>query len=325
MNVLVTGIDGFVGNHLMNALVMNPAYKIFGTIHKPTSPPVPLQPLHPSVTVIDTDITDLQAVKHAFDESKPEKVFHLAGQAFVPRSINDPLTTYRTNIDGTLNVLESLRFYTKELHSPCTALIVCSGEVYGEITPELLPVTENAPLRPANPYAVSKACADMLSRQYRSTYGLDIVVARPFNHLGPGQSELFVGSAFAKQVAEIKLGIREPRMTVGNLEPQRDFTDVRDVVLAYLQLVEKPMKYPVYNICRGQSISIREILEILFEFGGIHPEVIPDPARIRKNEIPKIAGDSTRLFRETGWKSRIPIRQTLADLLAYWEQRLRKA
>jgi GDP-4-dehydro-6-deoxy-D-mannose reductase len=322
MNVLVTGIDGFVGNHLMNALAANPVYKIFGTIHKPTSPPVPYQPLLPSVAVIDTDISDIQSVKSALSQARPEKVYHLAGQAFVPRSIEDPLTTYRTNIDGTLNILEALRLYTKASGTKCSMLVVCSGEVYGEITPELLPVNEETPLRPANPYAVSKACADMLARQYRSTYGLDIVVARPFNHLGPGQSELFVGSAFAKQVVEIKLGLREPKMSVGNLDPRRDFTDVRDVVRAYLQMLDRPMNFPVYNISQGSSISVKELLNIMIEFSGIHPEIMQDPSRMRKKEIPEIVGDSSRLFRETGWKPLIPIRQTLSDLLSYWENRL---
>ncbi|MFI5251584.1 MAG: GDP-mannose 4,6-dehydratase [Bacteroidota bacterium] len=322
MNVLVTGIDGFVGSHLTNALLTFPEYTIFGTIHKPTSPAIPLQPLHRAVTLIDTDITELESVKAAVSRANPDKIFHLAGQAFVPRSVEDPVTTYRTNIDGTLNLLDAVRTYSEKQKKRCALLIVGSGEVYGDVTPDMLPVSEDIPLRPSNPYAVSKACGDMIARQYRSTYGMEIVVARPFNHLGPGQRDLFVGSAFAKQVVEIKLGLRDRKLFVGNLDPERDFTDARDVVQAYIKLLEKPRPYPVYNICSGQSMAISKLLDILIEMSGINAEIVTDPSRIRKQEIPKIIGDCSRLRQETGWKPIISIRQTLSDILKYWEQML---
>ena len=325
MNVLVTGIDGFVGNHLTSALVAVPGDKIFGTIHKPTSPPGAAQALPPTVELIDTNIADLKSVEDAIFGSRPAKIFHLAGQAFVPRSIEDPLTTFHTNINGTLNILEAVRKYTRDTKLQCTVLVISSGEVYGDVTPEMLPVNEDAPLRPSNPYAVSKACADMLTRQYRKTFGLDAIVARPFNHLGPGQSELFVGSAFAKQVIEIKLGIREPKMSVGNLDPKRDFTDVRDVVQAYVKLLENPRKNPVYNICTGQSISIQHLLDIMIEFSGISPEISADPSRVRKQEIPDIVGNSSLLKNETDWSPGIPIRQTVRDLLDYWEKKISRS
>ena len=321
MNVLVTGIDGFVGRHLTNALLENTAHRIFGTVHKPTAPAY-VVPLSPSVTPIDTNISDLRSVEKAIYDSRPIKLFHLAGQAFVPRSVEDPLTTFHTNINGTLNILEAVRKYTNDTGAKCSVLIVCSGEVYGDVTEEMLPVDEEAPLRPSNPYAVSKACADMLGRQYRTTFGVDAIVARPFNHLGPGQSELFVGSAFAKQVIEIKLGLRKPILLVGNLEPERDFTDARDVVQAYARLLEQPRTHPVYNICTGKSISVKKLLDLMIEQCGIRPEIIRDPSKIRKQEIPKIVGNSSRLKDETGWAPTIPITQTVRDLLTYWEQTL---
>jgi GDP-4-dehydro-6-deoxy-D-mannose reductase len=165
----------------------------------------------------------------------------------------------------------------------------------------------------------------MLARQYRKTFGLDVVVARPFNHLGPGQNELFVGSAFAKQVAEIKAGKREPKIYVGNLDPERDFTDVRDVVRAYIALSSERQKEDVFNICTGTSVSIQRVLHLLIRTSGIEAEIIADPERARRNEIPRIVGDSSRLRHATGWKPEVPLEQTVRDLLAYWEERVGKA
>ncbi len=275
------------------------------------------------IRFIETDVTKFEQVQEAIHSFKPSKVFHLAGQAFVPVSFEDPVSTFKTNIEGTLNVLEAVRQYTKAEGRQCSILVISSGEVYGRGSGEGCPIDEITPLRPGNPYAASKACADLIAQQYRSAFGIDVVVARPFNHLGPRQSELFVGSSLAKQIAEVKLGRREQKLLVGNLDPQRDFTDVRDVVRAYITILERPRKHPVYNVCSGRAISIRSIVDLLCERSGLKVQIVVDPGRQRRDEIPKIIGSFERLHGETGWAPAIPLEKTLDDLLLYWETRLR--
>ena len=184
---------------------------------------------------------------------------------------------------------------------------------------------ETMPLSPTNPYATSKACVDLIAQQYRSAFGLDVVVVRPFNHLGPRQSELFVGSAMAKQVAEIRLGKSSPRLHVGNLHPERDFTDVRDVVQAYIKLLDARHDYGVYNVSSQRAVSIRALVNALCEIAGVKVEIVADKIRQRSSEILKIIGSSERLRTATGWTPKISLHQTLSDLLAYWEDRLSRS
>ena len=322
MNILVTGIDGFVGSHLAEALLRLPGIQLFGTVRSSSGH---INRLQPGITAIPTEITDPQQVQHAIEAARPEKIFHVAGQAFVPLSITQPVETFRTNIDGTLNVLEAVRTYTQSSKHPCRLLVVSSGEVYGAVRQDQLPIDETKPLQPSNPYAASKACADLLALQYRNTFGCDVVVARPFNHLGPRQSEWFVGSAFAKQIAEIKMGKREPKLFVGNLEPKRDFTDVRDVVRAYIAMLDHTLHDPVFNICSGTTVAIKDLLQTLLQLSGIQVEILPDPKRQRTNEIPVIVGTAARLRLATGWTPAIALSETLSDLLAYWEDRVRQS
>jgi GDP-4-dehydro-6-deoxy-D-mannose reductase len=324
MNVLVTGIDGFVGRHLAAALLRIPDIHLYGTVRDLTAARASMR-YGANVTLLQADVTELDHIRAAITTSAPEKIFHLAGQAFVPVSIANPRETFHTNVVGTLNILETLRERNDTRKNSSSVLVVSSGEVYGAVHPENLPINEQAPLNPANPYAVSKACVDMIAQQYRATFGIDVVVARPFNHLGPGQSQSFVGSAFAKQIAEIKLGKHPPELHVGNLDPQRDFTDVRDVVQAYIQLLQHPQKFSVFNVCSGTAVPVKKILECLCEISGVKLTVLPDPARLRSNEIPKILGDATRLRTATGWKPTIPLEQTLNDIFLYWEDIVRRS
>ncbi|MGA2623440.1 MAG: GDP-mannose 4,6-dehydratase [Bacteroidota bacterium] len=322
MNVLVTGIDGFVGSHLAEALLSDPEIQVCGTAYGPRQPDNPTLS-HSGIRFVPTDVTNFEQVQEAIVSFMPSKVFHLAGQAFVPVSFEDPVSTFKTNVEGTLNVLEAVRRYMKAEGRLCSTLVISSGEVYGGGPEERLPIDETTPLRPGNPYAASKACADLIAQQYRSSFGIDVVVARPFNHLGPRQSELFVGSSLARQIAEMKLGRREQKLLVGNLDPQRDFTDVRDVVHAYIKILEQPRKHPVYNVCSGRAISIRSIVDLLCERSGLKMQIVVDPGRQRRDEIPKITGSFARLHDETGWAPTIPLEKTVADLLEYWETRLR--
>jgi GDP-4-dehydro-6-deoxy-D-mannose reductase len=320
MNILVTGIDGFVGSHLTEALIDIPEAKVFGII-RDSVPSSLVEHLKSKIEFIKCDITDAVGFFKAIESSKPEKIFHLAGQAFVPQSIQDPLGTFRVNINGGINLLEAVR----KQNLRCSILIVSSGEVYGNVSIDWLPIDELCPLNPGNPYAASKASIDLIGQQYRQNFGMDVVVARPFNHLGPRQSELFVGSAFAKQVAEIKLGKREPKIFVGNLEPKRDFTDVRDVVDAYIRLLRQPQSFGVFNICSGKPVRIKEILDMLCELGGVQVEIMTDPDRQRDNDAMNITGSADRLRDATRWKPKIALKDTLRDLLDYWEERIKKA
>jgi GDP-4-dehydro-6-deoxy-D-mannose reductase len=262
-------------------------------------------------------------VERLIRSARPEKIYHLAGQAFVPKSFSQPLETFQANVTGALNVLEAVRQLTAAKELSPSVLIVSSAEVYGAVTEQDLPVSEQLPLRPANPYAASKACADLIAQQYASAFGLNVVIARPFNHLGPGQSDAFVGSAFAKQFAEMALGTRERRLHTGNLAPERDFTDVRDVVRAYALLMESPDRRGVYNICSGNPVSIQHIVDLLSGICGFSVEVVPDESRKRANEVPRISGTAAKLNSAAGWKPEIPLHKTLTDLMSYWKDRLR--
>jgi len=319
MNILVTGIDGFVGSHLAEALTSNPGIRLFGIVEN-KSRVQNLSHLAHNIQLHECDILNAEAVQKVVEAVQPDQLYHLAGQAFVPFSMKSPRDTFRVNIDGGINLLEAIRLR----NSSCAVLIVSSGEVYGAVHPDFLPVTETCPLAPSNPYAASKACIDLIAQQYRRTFKMNVVVARPFNHIGPRQSELFVASAFAKQIAEIKIGRHEARIRVGNLNPKRDFTDVRDIVRAYIALLAKPMNEAVYNICSGKAVSIQEILDTLCEISGINVEISPDPDRMRANEVPLVVGSTARLFAATSWEPKIPLRETLQELLKFWESKLKE-
>jgi GDP-4-dehydro-6-deoxy-D-mannose reductase len=319
MNVLITGIDGFVGSHLAEELLTCPGIRLFGLVEK-IGRTRNLSRIADKIQFHECDITDAGAIKQLIQSIKPDEIYHLAGQAFVPFSIKNPRETFRVNIEGGLSLLEAVRFHVPS----CAVLIVSSGEVYGAVRPEDLPITESCLFAPGNPYAASKACIDLIAQQYKRSYAMRVVVARPFNHIGPRQSELFVASAFAKQIAEIKLGRREPRLHVGNLEPRRDFTDVRDIVCAYRLLLSRPVHEAVFNICSGNAVSVREILDILCTISEVTVEIVPDPERMRNNEVPLVMGSAQRLRSVTSWEPKIPLRETLQSLMQFWIDRIRE-
>jgi len=244
---------------------------------------------------------------------------HLAAQSFVPASVKDPRATYEVNFFGTLNLLQALKaggFRGRMLY-------VGSAEEYGAVRDEDLPVVESCPLRPRTPYGVSKAAAELLCYQWTQDQGFEIVMSRPFNHLGPGQAEHFVVPDFAKQVTEIKLGRREPVLKVGAIDVTRDFTDVRDVVQAYLALMERGESGEAYNVCSGREFSIREILEELIRLAEVKCRIIVDNARLRAVERKRNRGSFEKLAKCTGWNPRITLTESLRDVLAYWELKFR--
>ena len=256
-----------------------------------------------------------------FDVVTPDRVVHLAAQSSVHQSWLDPDGTLRTNLHGTLHLLESLR---RRGQAP-GMLVVGSADEYGAAEAALLPLREDCPLRPNSPYAVSKVAQGALALQYALSFRMPIVRTRTFPHTGPGRGETFAESSFAKQLAEIEYGRRPPVLEVGNLDAVRDFTDVRDVVRAYWLLLERGVSGEVYNVCSGRGIAIRDVVERLTQLARARVELRVDPARLRPSDIPTLVGDPARLRRATGWEPCFPIERTLQDLLDDWRRRIAAA
>jgi len=300
--LMVTGLDGFVGRHVKQAVesLRDGRFQLVearGAI----------------------ELREPATLQQAIEETRPDYVLHLAAQSFIPASVKDPRATYEVNFFGTLNLLQALKaggFRGRMLY-------VGSAEEYGAVRDEDLPVVESCPLRPRTPYGVSKAAAELLCYQWTQDQGFEIVMSRPFNHLGPGQAEHFVVPDFAKQVTEIKLGRREPVLNVGAIDVTRDFTDVRDVVQAYLALMERGESGEAYNVCSGREYSIREILEELIRLAEVECRIIVDNARLRAVERKRNRGSFEKLAKCTGWNPRITLTESLRDVLAYWELKFR--
>ena len=251
-------------------------------------------------------------------ETRPNHVIHLAAQSFVPRSFENPRETFEINFLGTLNLLEALR----DCGFKGRLLYVGSGDQYGRVAEESLPIAETLALFPRNPYAVSKAAAEMLCFQWSQSGDMDVVMARPFNHIGPGQNENFALSGFARQIIEIKLGRREPTILTGDLNVTRDFTDVADVARAYLLLLERGQRGEVYNVCSGKEFNLGHLLQQMLEIAGIRADVLPDPARFRPAEQKRVIGSNAKLHQHTGWQPQIPIEISLQSILNDWETKL---
>lgn len=311
--ILITGATGFAGGHLIDHLLSLGDYEIYGTSRSEHAS------VKEQVHFLKVDLENKDEVKKLLSDIQPEEIYHLAAQANVPQSIKDPQGTFHTNIDSQLNIFDSLR----ELQLTSTKLLlISSGEVYGYVQPEDLPISENTQHRPANPYAVSKIAQDYLGFQYHLSYKMPIIRVRPFNHAGPGQAPAFVMADFAKQVADIEKGRQEPLMRVGNMLAKRDFTDVRDMVRLYPLLLEKGTPGDVYNAGSGISHSAQEILDLLFSYSSVKIQVESDPAKMRPSDIPEIVADSTKVTRVTGWKPEISFEQTVKDTLDYWRAKI---
>jgi GDP-4-dehydro-6-deoxy-D-mannose reductase len=272
----------------------------------------------PGVTLYPVDLRDPLAARALLEEVRPAQIYHLAAQAFVPRSFDDPWDTLENNIRAQLNLILGCL----ALAPPPRLLIVSSAEIYGDCRADELPLREDAPLRPANPYSVSKVAQDMLGLQYFRSHHLPILRARPFNHFGPGQRDGFVAPAFAMQIARIETGQQAAIIRVGELSPQRDFTDVRDIVRAYRLLMERGEPGEAYNVSAGEPRSIQSLLDTLLRYSSADIKVQIDPALVRPVNVPVVYGDSTRLRSVTGWQPTIPFEQTLLDILNDCRQRV---
>ena len=318
MRVLITGITGFVGSHMAEYALTRGA-RVFGSQWRSTTENIDHVGAH--VTLIESDLRDFPSALRLVEQSQPTHVVHLAAQSFVGASWQAPAETLTTNIVSQVNLLEAIRAFKLVPRFLC----VGSSEEYGLVFEDELPIRETNPLRPLSPYAVSKVTQDLLGFQYFKSYGLPIVRSRAFGHEGPRRGEAFVTSSFAKQVAEIEAGLREPVIQVGDLKPRRDYSDVRDIVRGYWLLLEGGEPGEVYNLCSGRSWSIQWVLEFLLDRSRVKGiAVAVDPARLRPSDVMILEGDPTKIEKALGWKTTIPFERTLEDLLEYWRHRVRR-
>jgi len=310
----ITGIAGFVGSHLAE-LLLKRGFTVYGLLRSRSSRNH-IDPIINKLHLEDADILDSHSIYTTISRIKPDYIFHLAAQSFVHTSWVSPSITLEVNIVGSANLFEAVRMANIDP----VIQIACSSEEYGLVKPKEIPIKETNPLRPLSPYAVSKVAMDYLGYQYYQSYKVRIVRTRGFNHTGPRRGDTFAESNFAKQIALIEKGKQEPVIHVGNLDASRDYTDVRDMVRAYVLAVEKCDPGEVYNICSGSTIKISEMLKTLLSMTKTKVDIRQDPARMRPSYVPVLLGDNSKFVRKTGWKTDIPFKNTLEDLLNYWRQ-----
>ncbi len=307
---LIIGGAGFVGNYLMDYLNKECEWSV--AVTKMENERIQKE----KVDIYDLDILEKDAIVEVLNSIKPDYIFHLAAQSSVKLSWKNPGLTIDINIKGSINLLEAVR----EWGGKPRILMIGSGEEYGYISPETVPIQEETILHPGNIYAATKACQNMLSKIYSDAYQMDIIMVRAFNHIGPAQSPIFVVSDFCKQVAEIEKGKREAVIRVGNLSAYRDFTDVRDVVAAYALLIEKGKKGETYNVGSGKAIQIQSILKELLQLSSVEIKIEVDEAKLRPIDVPIIEADIKKLVETTGWKRKYELTDTLKETLNYWRQ-----
>lgn len=313
---LITGIAGFAGSHLAE-LLLTKGFEVYG-LCRPRSKTDHIESIKSKLHLEDADLLDSHSLYTTISRIKPEYIFHLAAQSFVPTSWVSPSVTLEVNIVGSANIFEAVR----QVGIDPVIQIACSSEEYGLVYPNEIPIKETNPLRPQSPYAVSKLAMDYLGYQYFCSYKMRIVRTRGFNHTGPRRGETFVTSNFAKQIALIEKGKQEPVIQVGNLEAQRDWSDVRDIVRGYLLAAEKCDPGEVYNICSGKGVKVSDMLNLLLSKSKAKVKISPDRARIRPSDVPILIGDNRKFVAKTGWKPEIPFSQTMGDLLNYWRERV---
>jgi GDP-4-dehydro-6-deoxy-D-mannose reductase len=345
VRVLITGITGMVGSFLAEYLAdHHPEVEVFGTFRwrskldnlqdlrnrgrlnvldegqRVTDQPSLRRFVRPGqVTVVDCELQDASAVRGVVRAVKPDRVFHLAAQSFVPTSWTAPSATLTNNIVAQVNLFEAIR----EAHLDPVIHIAGSSEEYGLVYPHEAPIAEDNPLRPLSPYAVSKVAQETLALQYFRSYNLKCVVTRGFNHTGPRRGQVFATSSFARQIAEIESGYRDPVINVGDLESKRDWTDTRDMVRAYWLATERGEPGEVYNTGQGTCIRVGEMLDVLLSHSDVEIAKEPDPSRLRPSDVRLLWANVDKFKTATGWEPMIPFDQTMVDLLDYWRDRVR--
>jgi GDP-4-dehydro-6-deoxy-D-mannose reductase len=308
---LITGAGGFVGTHLIAELQRETDWDIVGVSQRTRT--------GASIAkMLACDLTHADLVRRVLDRHRPDIIFHLAAQSYVPRSFASPVDTLANNITAQVNLLEGCR----SVGIDPIVLIVGSSDEYGLVRAEDLPITEAQEFRPLNPYAVSKIAQDMLGLQYHLAHGMRVIRVRPFNHFGPGQSDRFVVANFARQIVEAELGRIEPVILTGDLSAERDFLDVRDVARAHRLAIDRAVVGEVYNVASGVSWQIGELLRSLIALGSVAVEIRQDPARLRPSDTPRVIGDATKFAAATGWAPRIRFATSLQDTLEDWRRAL---
>jgi GDP-mannose 4,6-dehydratase len=313
MKVLITGITGMVGSHLAEYLVSSfPETEVHGLVRW-RSPLRNVQKILPRIKLHQGDLRDLNSLVLLLRELRPDRIHHLAAQSYVDMSFTAPADTLNSNIIGTVNLMDAVRIVgiNPRIH------ICSSSEVYGQVLPDEVPITETTPFRPASPYAVSKVGEDMIAFQYGISYKLDLVRTRMFTHTGPRRGDVFAESSFARQIAEIELNRQKGPVRVGNLNSVRTLADVRDAVRAYKLLLDKCPAGEVYNIGGKETMTVGDILETLKSLARVPIEHVVDPARLRPSDVTLQIPDTSKFHGATGWQPKIPASQTLRDLLDY--------
>jgi len=317
--VLITGVSGFVGSHLVDLLVRKrDVYDLYGIVRERSS----LDKIAGHLEFIDLfncDLISLSTVLKVIREVKPQHIYHLAGESSVKLSWEGAVSMVNSNIVGSLNLLEALRMAGARR---TRVLLSCSSEEYGLAPQDRIPIGEDTPLKPVSPYGVSKAAVDMFGYQYYRSYGIQTIRIRAFNHTGPRRPPIYALSSFAKQVAEIERGVRQNEIYVGNLDVIRDYTDVRDTVRAYELAVQRCRPGEVYNVCSSKGYRMGDLLEDLVALSRINVTIVHDKSRARPVDVPIVIGDNSKFAKATSWAPQIPIRQTLQDLLDYWRGQL---
>lgn len=310
MRALITGITGFVGRYLA-AHLLKQGFEVYGTTRRE----IQSLSLGEGITKLyRSELTNTLEIVDLLEATKPDFIFHLAGQSNVKKSWDNKEFTFYANVNKTIFLLDACLTYTKR-NPHCRILTIGSSEEYGNVNDEDLPITEDVPVRPISPYGASKAAVSMLVRQYVKADRLEVIHVRPFNHIGPGQSLGFLLPDLASQIVKIEKGLSEPILKVGNLEAIRDFTDVRDIVVAYSLIAQYGKPGEIYNVCSGVGRSVRDLLYEMLKLSHKKIEIELDPNRLRPSEIPMLVGSNQKIRHETKWTPSIPMEQSLMDIL----------
>jgi GDP-4-dehydro-6-deoxy-D-mannose reductase len=317
LRVFITGITGPVGSALAEYLLTLDAVEVHG-FKRWRSDTRPIEHLVDRVVLHEGDVEDPFSVDRAVELASPDRLYHLAAQSYPSESWDAPTTTFRVNVEGTLNVLEAVR-----RHRPKTRVhIAGTSAQYGWVDPEETPIAESHPMRPASPYGVSKVAAELAGLQYHDSYGLHVLVTRSFNHVGPHQGDRCSIQTFCRQMAATEAGLQDPVIKVGNLDTRRDFSHTRDAAEALWLLLEHGKPGEVYNLCYGDATRIGDIVDLVRRKGTVETEVVVDPSRLRPADEPILVGDNSRLREATGWSPRIGMEQIVEEILAYWRARV---
>jgi GDP-4-dehydro-6-deoxy-D-mannose reductase len=320
VRILVTGASGFVGRHLVALLRDEGGHAVLALTGRTRADSEDL-PRGEGIEWRRVDLRFQAEIDRAVGTFRPEGVVHLGARTQIVEADRDPAGTLEINAVGTLRLLEALASRAPDSKT----VLVSSAAVYGSVPEAALPAREDAtPVRPEGVYGVSKATAEMLAHYFESTAGLAVVVLRPFNVIGPGQTDRFAASSFARQLAETEMGLREAVLRVGNLRSRRDVTDVRDVASAFRRALDLPPSGP-YNVCSGRAVGMTELVGLLLRVSGVHASVEVEPNRLRTNEIAVVLGDPERFVAESGWRPRIGLETSLRDLYEDWRRRIRAA